>query len=169
MEFTYDPTKPATANSNGDVKNYEIITGVDIFIIPNVQSHIRAENETRPTRQYPLWDMKVYDKDLDKDGRIEISAGEDVVQCWITGLGSENWQDHFIPDEVLPGNGAQYEQDDFPCKRMNTYFPREYFEGKLEGDTIELNVLGNKLVITLNQMKYRYRRFGEFHTVLRSV
>jgi hypothetical protein len=76
------------------------------------------------------------------------TQGQPHVQIWCADQGCENWQAH--------------KQENPKKKGFVKLVPVSVFEGKQEGDTVEIN----GLVLKLEQTKYRYRNFGRFEEVL---
>lgn len=144
----------------------------DVFIIPNSLAVMGRDNK--------YWNF--VDTDLFYSSRkangIDTDDTSANVQVWITNTEHDNMVDHVFG--VTTKNGDKY------VGRLYGYLPVEIFDGKVEGDTIEVNLLGNfaKKIgssyididiskyfyvagkLKLNQLSYRYRRFGRFEEVL---
>ena len=132
----------------------------DFFIVPNAAVKIEEKDMTGV--------LSVPESENDKqerfgiDPKFRIEKGDTIIQIWVTGEGSENWQDHGVP-KVVPfkmksDDGCKFRSSLFP-----EYLPKRCLDGLKEGDELHLN---NNLIIVANQKGYRYGRFGSFHAVV---
>lgn len=139
---------------------------VEMFIIPNSCSIVDIKTDDslsqhwrkRINRQYKTLNLR-YNGEL-----IQMVNGDLPIEIWTTGMGSENWQDHGIPDSIsIPEAGISPEY--FPG-----YLPLRVVKDLKEGDVLELTWFnGETLRITASQLPYRYRDLGRFEDALRHV
>ena len=137
------------------MKNNTVFNG-NIFIIPN---DAFKSTEHSYDKLCERWN---------KNMTHQVQPGEELIQIWACTPGSENsnWAAH----NDYPG--CEHRDCNDPLQRETrfpSYFPKSLFDGKKEGDTIEVEFLGNTYVLTLNQRGYRYRSFGNFEDVLKMV
>lgn len=144
---------------------------VEIFIIPNsiqarrgndseLTREVLAETERRVTRSWNMWV-----KDFKAPSLESLSKG--YVQIWgvIPGNENSNFTSHHGELEEYIGEKIIDSEDIFP-----ELWPVEWFNGKKEGDTIEITLKnGTILSCRLNQLSYRYRSFGSFDETLQSL
>ena len=129
------------------------ITG-DVFIIPNINDKFS---------ECPDFSKGSIQRRLDSLGLgIKFEDNDTMVETWCCNKESDNWHCHGLKLE----RGATLSVGSFP-----TYFPARIFKGKKEGDTVTIHstVLNVDIELTLNQLAYRYKRFGPFEEVLAYV
>jgi hypothetical protein len=163
------------------MKTKSIIVG-DIFIIPNPSISVSRE---KPRSNFGPWsDVEAVHTSLRfKDKLISSDfESESFVQIWFCtpGNSNSNWCDHLIDSyDELKG-----------WEPRSSYLPKSLFADKKEGDVItfdlpicrkawraDLHDRGNtrieydtiKVSLTLAQLKYRYRNFGPFEEVVKTV
>lgn len=90
------------------------------------------------------WDMKYLEHQLN----TKFQADDVLVQVWATSAECEDWE-----------NGHPAIQGNFP-----THLLYRMLKEKMEGDTLNLQMLNKTFVLHLCQSKYRYR--GLFHAGL---
>lgn len=146
---------------------------LEAFIIPN-KGGLVTNWLSESTQQRMINDIKkisiLSSKEFDP-------KNDPVVQLWFTGMGCENLVDHYLHAETDDSKRV------YMRARNLGHLPASFFEGKKEGDSIdlvfpatcevadsddELNITV-KAKVTLAQTKYRYRSFGNFEDVLRQV
>lgn len=93
-------------------------------------------------------------------GINELKDEQEFIQLWYHSDDSENWQDHGIPEDLVP---KEKKGEKF---YMPSYLPLEMVKDMKEGDKIILNVLGTDVEFTAQQLGYRYCRFGKFENVM---
>ena len=82
---------------------------------------------------------------------VQNATGLQVCfQSWIISDDCENW----INDPYSK------------IGRFSDRIPVSLFMGKREGDQVELQINGHKMIVTLAQSKYRYARYGKFEDSL---
>ena len=128
----------------------------ECFIVPNGLMDVTEKTLENRCGAYTTAELALFNKHKD----------EQFVQVWMTGEGCDNWYDDF---------------HDFRVEHL----PLSFFDGKKEGDTVEFDSETSSwggwkgkgkgghltpekchVVLTLNQSGCRYRRFGNFETVL---
>lgn len=163
------------------MKTIDMTNGLTInaqlFIIPNHACHISGlfdfAQADHLARMKKICELNGLEFDPEKDW---------LVECWYLSeeLGCENIPNHNI--RVLNENGKRC-----TIGVENRYLPSNIFKGKKEGETISVKLPvwmrvegedkefpnGKDIVadftISLDQTKYRYRRFGNFEDVLSRV
>ena len=126
----------------------------DVFIIPNINGTF----EKCPDFAQESAQRRLTSLGLD----LQFEPDDTIVETWCCNSGSDNWHCHGLK----PERGATLSVGSFP-----TYFPARIFKGKKEGDTVTIHstVLNMDFELTLNQLAYRYRRFGPFEEALAYV
>ena len=163
----------------------------DCFIVPNKAVKANSGWDDRPISS---WGRKLADKAAEIAAENGFSYNESIdkfVQMWWVGADSDNMQDHGFCIEI--GNNKYF----FGYQRSISQVPMKFFEGHKEGEILPLvmtlkpmsvmNIeLGRKSLqhyeetdevpefkitfnLKLNQLDYRYRRFGTFEEVLKYV
>lgn len=124
----------------------------EMFIIPNAISV--EENDNRSL----FWDimnekMKTYFGD---DAAKRDLGKRRMVQVWITSEESDNWADHGCPID-----GGYF----------ISHLPTWMIGEMKEGNTIYIDLPNHDAVLKLKaaQLKYRYKRFGTFESVLKQL
>jgi len=144
------PARKCIGQKNMIYNNQNQIVG-DVFIIPN--SPVRAND----------WDSTIEgaeDQWTRFKNRIHrvINEKEDeaYVQVWCCTPGEDdsNWSCH----REMPDN-----------ENFATYLPASLFKNKKEGESVVVNTKWGEVVLTLAQLKYRYRRFGAFEETMKSL
>ena len=82
---------------------------------------------------------------------VQNTTGLQVCfESWITDSECDNWGRHKHPK----------------VGSFSDRIPVSLFLGKREGDQVELQINGYKIIVTLAQSKYRYARYGKFEDLL---
>ena len=162
--YTFDRVEPKVIP--------EIDIDVDLFIIPNSLGKLNDFYEfARSDKEQLFKDV------LDTNGYTYDKDNEFFVETWAVGksVDSDNLHDH--------GFTVTIDGQEVFLRFPGRFLPASIFEGKCEGDTIELKIPVSTAVrnskapkkkiqvmlnakITLAQLKYRYGRFGTFDEVL---
>lgn len=145
-----------------------VTINADVFIIPNSLNMI--SQSFHPER------LEKSTREICELSNIDFDINTKLVQCWFTNDKSDNLVDHcskidIDDEEWIVTNG-----------KIPQYIPVSFFKGLKEGDTVDITVpvkvikdfkhCDNKMNInlcihtTLNQLSYRYKRFGAFEKVL---
>ena len=132
---------------------------LSMFIVPN-----SGVNE-----KYRLDFLR--DNDIAECERIGIplKGDEDVFQVWIhcPELGIDNCTDHGLGKEIRKRLGLGEEER--LCSAPG-YVPFSQFEGKKEGETVTFTSPNGTIVnVKLEQLPYRYGRFGSFEEVFQKM
>jgi hypothetical protein len=146
----------------------------DVFIIPNSLAVMG-----RDSKYWSFLDTDLFYSSRKANG-IDTDDTSANVQVWITNSDYDNMVDHTF--RVTTKNGDIY------IGHLYGYLPIEIFDNKVEGDTIEVNLLGSfsKKIgshadadgskyfyvpgkLKLNQLSYRYRQFGRFEEILNKL
>ena len=148
-----------------------------MFIIPNGLCRKGDFIVSSVSKQFPLADGFKYGWEKEN-----VCDDEDLmVQVWFTGHDSENWGDHSIPDLVVEANDMErrnayrdlddkeYNKKVIGNSRMGSWAPISWFEGKKEGDVIDIVIHGCTVSFTLSQLNFRYRSFGSFENCLETL
>ena len=128
------------------------ITG-DVFIIPNINGTFnKCPDFAQESAQRRFSTLG-----LD----IQFEPDDTIVETWCCNEESDNWHCH----------GLKINEETLPVGTFPSDFPARIFKGKKEGEEITLHstVLNVDFVLKLNQLSYRYRRFGRFEEVLAHV
>ena len=132
-----------------------IATVGDLFIVPNsaytLKSALNPELFIAECEKL----SKTLNMSIDPQSAI-------LIEVWTCDKISEdnggcgNWHCHYkeVNDEEIH----------FPF-----YLPASLFGGKKEGDIISLTCNGFDIELTLDQLDYRYRRFGPFEKILNEI
>lgn len=139
------------------------------FIIPNSLAKANVNNSfgrklADKAAEIAATNGFEYDESLDK-----------FVQLWWVGCNSDNMQDHGFTIEV---DGQKYRFGYEMCLEL---VPVKFFKGHKEGEILPLTISlkprhdeGEEVPtfnvtfnLKLNQLDYRYRRFGRFEEVLK--
>ena len=160
----------------------------DFFVIPNSFEKFKITSEN-PWYGGIAKEMKEFG--------ITLTEGEYLVQIWVTGNGSDNWNCHgnmelnkfLFPEqsfqaalealEVLK-NSRILSEDEYeekleeaekllPRFRFPAYLPLKVLENLNEGESIRLTINGKTIELTAKQLAYRYRNFGSFQVVIQKV
>lgn len=153
---------------------------VECFIIPNRIGKISDLSFTAIRNEYK--EKMIMISDLNG---IEFDPENDtMMELWFTSddLGSENLVDHGFNFELPDGTVIR------GCRINSSLLPTKLFEGKQEGDTVTLNLIGTymdyrddinmrlifkdvmlKCEVRLNQTEYRYRNHGRFEEVMQKI
>jgi hypothetical protein len=143
----------------------------DVFIIPNSLAVMG-----RDSKYWSFLDTDLFYSSRKANG-IDTDDTSANVQVWITNSENDNMVDD--PFRVTTKNGDIY------VGHLYGYLPVEIFDNKVEGDTVDVILLGSfaKKIgshldadgskyfyvtgkLKLNQLGYRYRQFGRFEEVL---
>lgn len=144
----------------------------EVFIIPN-------PTDTLKNFCSPEWIAEKCKRMLG----VEAKPEDELLQIWICSEKCDNWSCTFggfqselgskFPTLVESWKKSKEEQKE---TRLLGYFPeyvpKSLFEGKKEGDVVTFtcpeydNV---EIALTLNQLGYRYKRFGRFEEVFEKV
>lgn len=146
---------------------------LEVFIIPNkgglVTNWLSESTQKRMIKDITeIAELNGKEFDPDKDP---------LVQLWFTGMGCDNLVDHYLHAETEDSKRIYMRASNLG------HLPASFFEGKKEGDEIDLVFPATcevadtddeiditvKAKVTLAQTKYRYRNFGNFEDVLRQV
>ena len=130
-----------------------------IFIVPNKCSVIDFES-TDKLAEYNNAAIQRINKqyaNLGADPKFQFVDGDIPVQVWIHDECSDNWQDHKLPAKLRTDDGGKY---------APSYIPARLLMGVKEGDSFEMIFNGHTVVVTANQLDYRYGRFGSFESVV---
>ena len=94
----------------------------------------------------------------------KFGASTPMVQVWACNEDSENFCDHGM-------RGAEVEEMVNDCYQgfFPVSLPVSMFDGKVEGDEVELSFNGNDFKLTLCQDEFRYKSHGHFHEVLANL
>lgn len=82
------------------------------------------------------------------------NVDEPVVECWFTSDVCDNWGRH---------------RHDLLIRDFDECIPLRLLAGKKEGDVLEIFMCGRRMVLTLACLKYKYRKYGPFENMLRTV
>lgn len=136
-------------NENSNVSNNNKVYNVNMFIIPSkgfkvgkFPLNIIAESTRRRVKLYL---------------GIDVSDDDTMVQIWTHSKECDNWADH-SDCPIMQGRNF------FP-----NYLPKRLFEGKKEGDVIELTTPYGKIIATLKQRGFRYEMLGNFEDAIEKV
>ena len=121
----------------------------DVFIIPN--GLMSKDNILGDWTQFCVQKQTDW---LDCGLRVPTLIDHEFIQIWTCGSESDNWHDHGC--KAVGGAWPQY-------------FPKAWFMGLMEGDTLVLKGIGVEYHLTLSQSQYRYKHFGPFEKVLANV
>jgi len=127
----------------------------DVFIIPNINDRFN---------ECPDFSKESIQRRLDSLGlEIQFEDDDTLVETWCCSKESNNWHCHGLKNN----RGATL----FSVGSFPSVFPARIFKGKKEGDTVTIHstALNVDFELTLNQLSYRYRRFGRFEEVLAYV
>lgn len=130
-----------------------------IFIVPNKRSAIDFKS-TDKLAEYNNAGIQRINKqyaNLGADPKFQFIDGDIPVQVWIHDERSDNWQDHRLPAELRTDDGGKY---------APSYIPARLLVGVKEGDSFEMIFNGHSVIVTANQLDYRYGRFGSFESVV---
>jgi hypothetical protein len=124
----------------------------DVFIIPNC-----PVRESDWDGSFGLIAKEQWTRFKNRIHRV-INEKEDeaYVQVWCCTPGEDdsNWSCH----REMPDN-----------ENFATYLPASLFKNKKEGESVVVNTKWGEVVLTLAQLKYRYRRFGAFEETMKSL
>ena len=136
----------------------------DIFIVPNPGFHVKEllpfAKETTIKRARLLAGINLEEEDY-------------LIEVWATSPQCDNWTSVYGGFQSL--FGVKLPEDRSEKDYLIGYFPKllpvKLFKGKKEGDTIVLHCPEYNITVelTLNQLGYRYGRFGKFEEVLKKV
>ena len=156
------------------IENNKIEANVDCFIIPNSPARFLEgfQYEDAAPGYINLRDENV-EKIANMNG-VTLEKGERLVQVWLTSehdLGSINLGDHGF--KALNKDGEIVNLH-FRCNVL----PAVLLNGKIENDVFDLNIKcfdreKNEYDLLMHvrccQSEYRYRRFGTFESVFKSI
>ena len=152
----------------------------DVFIIPNsvgTLSQFMADHVRNRIDNYANGIMEATGLEYD-------NKKEKFVECWFCNNVSDNFADHGIDIQI---NGKEYRI--FPGT-INNHLPVSIFEGHVEGDKVKViipgveciinydrkskdkeitKVIDLEMILTLNQKSYRYKNYGTFDELLKSL
>ena len=157
----------------------QVISG-DVFIIPNglfcpSNTWVKGEDNL-PFNE--VWEKKCKKYREDREhfqktsGIQEFATSAGLVEVWCTtpGLEDSNWSCHGIDCLEEPKREEFASLDEYRAARKRNFFvsylPIELFNNKVEGDTVEFKSIWGTVKLKLNQLSYRYRRYGSFEAVL---
>lgn len=115
-----------------------------IFIVPN-----QAINGKRESAEFMQRWITLNGKSFSPLG-IELSEDETYIQVWVGNEENDNW--------TCDG------ENHFP-----SYLPLSILKDVKEGETINLKWNGEDVRLRASQLEYRYRKFGKFEDVLKSI
>ena len=143
----------------------------DVFIIPNAVEKLSNFCE-------PEWIREKCEKMLG----VTAEPEDEMLQIWAVSKEKNiDWKrfggfqkeiEEKFPTLVESWKRTKEEQREY---RLLGYFPefvpKRIFEGKKEGDIVEFTCpeYGVKIILTCNQLSYRYSRFGRFEEVFEKV
>lgn len=138
-----------------------------VFIIPNELGSKLSNHwwENNPPVCEEEWRKF---KNRQHKNLVNVPEDDYYVQIWCLTPNTENhgsnWNDHY--EMVMPENreDPEAEGECFP-----KYLPVSLFKDKKEGDSITIQTKWGRVELTLNQLNYRYRRFGRFEDVLKKL
>jgi hypothetical protein len=153
------------------------VTG-SVFIVPNDLLDITDEEWVpefvRDGKLEQLRRLSISDKDRNGNPMQVYMVGLTgdpglLVQVWYCDETCDNWGSHPRHDLDNSRRGPF-----FGSNGLSDHLPVALFDDKAEGDTITLNYTSQagdqyRLVLTLNQQGFRYRRFGNFEEVLQRL
>lgn len=125
----------------------------NMFIVPN---HMREFLPTNPGDEISLSSHNIKVEKFNMGNEYRLEYGDTGIEIWVTGAGSDNWSDHGVPEELGDGHFV-------------TYLPTHVLMHLNEGDELILQINGHEVVLTANQLNYRYRNFGTFGEALRAA
>ena len=154
-----------------------VAANVSAFVIPNrgglvSNFGVLAESKTKTMTQICEMNGQEFDPENDKLFEVWIHSNPDLY-C-------DNMNDHsFVITN--PSDGKEYY-----FRLPFSYLPEKLFRGKKEGDTVVITVpltsniarctddcddwnINLQMTVKLDQRTSRYRRFGDFEEVLKSV
>jgi len=124
----------------------------DVFIIPNCpvrESDWDGSFRLIAKEQWTRFKNRIHRVINEKEDEAYVQ-----VWCCTPGDNESNWSCH----HEMPDN-----------ENFATYLPVSLFKGKKEGDSVVVNTRWGEVVLTLSQLKYRYRRFGAFEEVMKKL
>ena len=160
--------------------NNELVTiEADVFIIPNsvgTLDHFLADSVRDRIDNYANGIMKAA-------GLEYNNKKEKFVECWFCNNDSDNFADHGVCVLI---DGKEYK---IFAGTIDRYLPVSIFEGHVEGDKVKViipnvkcvdydgkskdeeitKVVDLEMILTLNQKSYRYRNYGTFDELLKSL
>jgi hypothetical protein len=161
------------------IKNQPQVNG-SVFIIPNPSFKLENNGFVLASTRCSLESIYYQNSELNPD-KISLEQTR-WIQCWFLepSSSSSNWQDHGI--ESLNKSLSKKDKALYPWRLDTGYVPDWVFDGKQEGDIVTLKMpvrrmTGDgismtsmiKLSVKLDQLNYRYSRFGRFEDVLKKV
>jgi len=126
----------------------------DVFIIPNINGKFN---------ECPDFSKESIQRRLTSLGLdLQFEPDDTIVETWCCNNESDNWHCHGLKIN---------EETTLPVGTFPSDFPARIFKGKKEGDTVTIHstVLNVDFELTLNQLSYRYRRFGRVEEALAYV
>ena len=129
------------------------------FIIPNTHRIISDDEASMDTMRYNNNIVKKLG--LSKDFMLQI--GDRPIEIWTHNkdndedMMSENWWAHGLPYNIH----KKY--------RFVPMLPERLIRNLKEGDILEFNMLGFHIILTAQQIGYRYQSFGTFEETLKVV
>lgn len=135
----------------------------DVFIIPNAVEKLKNFCE-------PEWIAEKCERMFGVKANME----DEMIQIWIVSKGKVDWKPFggFQKELGIEGfKGFGKSKEERLLGYLPEYVPKKIFEGKKEGDAIMLTCpeYGVKIILTCNQLSYRYSRFGRFEKVFEMV
>ena len=118
-----------------------------IFVIPN-----QALTEKREGFDFMNRWITLNQKDYIPLG-ISLSKEDTYVQVWVGDEEVDNWTSN----------------SDKLGQRFPSWLPLSILKDVKEGDTIKLKWNNETIELIANQLDYRYKRFGKFEDVLKSI
>lgn len=130
----------------------------DIFIIPNelVDLTDKWYKETRIREKYMQKRIGILEA-------LNLPTDELLVEVWACNKDCDNFSSYDYPllDKAWKNKSEAGSLRGFPRN-----LPVSIFKDKNDGDTISISYNNLTAELTLNQLGKRYRRFGDFKTVL---
>jgi hypothetical protein len=168
----------ADATYEGGKKTLTGTVAADVFIVPNKALNMKGYCFVTDSRIKNLGRILV-DNDLSFD-----FVNDKTVELWYVTEDSDNVCDHGFSTSLEDGRTV--------CTKFDiSHLPIKMFEGKQEGDVVELKIHSDREVrifnkdsreyvtekmhtnitfnLRLTQKGYRYERFGSFEDVLKQV
>lgn len=153
-------------NNFEERKNVTI--NADVFIIPNSPALIDEFCNKK--------ELQESIKSICNASNIEFNENVKLVQCWFVNNDSDNIGCHGL---IINIDNEEYA---ILHGAVETNIPATFFKNKKEGDVIEItmpiSVYGENeemkninlcINARLNQLDYRYKRFGSFECVLKNI
>ena len=159
----------STLNQNHPV----IDISLNVFIVPNSLMTVNDVFDAfRPSYEMVMKDV------LAQKGEELDNEKDLLVQLWYTNGDTENLSDHGLNFEVVGDENGGV----ISIPNELSFLPVKLFDGLGEGDKVDVDVpawiyqMGQhkknatlRLHLTLDQSDYRYRRYGDFASLLNTL